>query len=1563
MDVSAPPAAASVVDRLRARRRAAAPDLIARQQRDPRGTALSFAQQRLWFMEQLQTGTSVFNIAATLRLVGRLDVAALARAFAEMAARHEAVRTTFAIVDERPVQVISAKAAPRLAVVDLTPLPADAAAAEAHDQALAEAARPFDLERGPLLRLTLLRLPGEQWLLLTMHHLVSDGWSMAVLLREVIASYRGFVGGGRTAPVAELPIQYADFALWQRGWLQGEILEGHLAFWRERLAGSPAVLQMPADRARPPAQSFRGARYDLLLPQAVTGPLAQAARRQGTTLFTILLAALAVLLHRWSGEIDLVIGTPIANRRRTEVRNLIGLFVNMLAVRVDLGGQPLFHGLLRSLHDGLLEAHAHQELPFERLVEELRPERTASHAPLFQVVFAYQNVAMPRLELPGLAVEPLTIDPGTAMFDLTLNLEERPDGLAGWWEYSSDLFDRLRIVRLAAHFENLVAAIGAGAGSGSDTGIDVDALPMLSPGELRQVTAEWNDTRCDAPAATLHGLFAAQAQRTPHAVAVRCEDAVLSYAGLNVRADRLARRLRSLGVGPEVVVGVYAERSLALIVGVLAVLQAGGAYLPLDPANPAERLEFVLGDAGAGVVVAEERLAGHLPAHAATVVAVHASEAAPSAPPAPAEERRGARAPAAAGPENLANVIYTSGSTGRPKGAMNTHGAVVNRLVWMQSAYRLGPADAVLHKTPFGFDVSVWELFWPLATGAQLVMALPGGHQDPDYLAATIARQRISTLHFVPSMLAAFLEAEGLDRCRDLRRVIASGEALPADLAASFFSRLPWVELHNLYGPTEAAIDVTAWPCERDAGARPVPIGRPIANLRIHLLTAGLAPVPSGALGELCIAGAGVARGYLGRADLTAERFLPDPFAERPGARMYRTGDLARFRADGAVEYLGRADHQVKIRGFRIEPGEIEAALERCPGVRSAVVLARSDAAGSPRLAAYVVPADGVAAAETSAAKLAAALAASLPAYMVPADFVFLAALPLNANGKVDRRALPPPDAAAAKAATAYLAPRSQAEEVLCGIWAEVLGLPRIGVHDNFFALGGHSLLAPRTVSRLRRSFGVEVPLRALFDRPTVAGLAALIEDARGRRPDGEPLLERRVQRGVPQPLSPAQLRFWLRRGEGRGTGNSPLGARLTGRLDAGALRRGLAEIVRRHEVLRSAFYEVDGEPIQAVREGEGLAWGVVDLSALGADRREEVARGLAALAGRHPFDLAREPLVRATLLRFAADDHALLLVKHHLVTDGWSEGVVREELEALYSAYARGEPSPLPELPIQYGDFAAWQREVLQGTRLAALLGYWEERLRGLRPLALPTDLPRPAVRDLRGGRGRRSLGAALSRDVRQLGRNCDASLFMTLLAAWQAVLSQWTGQQDVALTTNVANRDRVELEPMIGLFTNILALRTDLSGDPTFRELLGRVRETTLAAFAHQDLPFVEILNRLVPQTAGYGEAYNQLFPAGFVLQSVPSRPLSLPGLTVAEFPLSSGATPRDLILLAGEQAETVELLLLYRLDILLPATVDTLLARFAALLTAAVRDPDRRLSRLAGPPAPEDRWKPMT
>ncbi|MEU8071059.1 amino acid adenylation domain-containing protein [Micromonospora sp. NPDC049151] len=1060
---------ALIARRLRARQTAPAARITPR----PSGAEvpLSYAQERVWFMDQLAPGEAAYHIAVPLRVRGPLDVDALRAALTGLAERHESQRTRFpADADGRPTVVVADTADVPLTVVDA---PDEAAAQALVDAAAAE---PFDLANGPLLRALLIRLAADDHVLfLAQHHIVGDGWSVDVLLRDLITLYRG------GEPPA-LPIQYGDFAVWEAQELDGPQARAHVDYWKQRLAGI-TPLELPLDRARPATQTYRGDFVEFQLDPAATEALNALTRDSGGTLFMTLLAAYQVLLARHAGQDDFAIGASVAGRSAPELENVVGMFINMLPLRADLAGDPTFAELLERTRRTVLDGFEHGEVPFAKVVHELGLPRDVSRSPVFQTMFVLQNYEMGRFR--GVSRTDEVTFSWTPMelratrFDFELHAVETVDGLWGKLVFNTDLFDRATVERMAQRWTALLDAVVAA----PDT--PVSRLPLL-PAAERELLAAWNDTAADFPRdETLHGPIERRAAVTPDAVAVTIDGHSRTYAELNAQANRVAHRLRAAGVGPETLVGVCAERSVELVAGLLGVLKAGGAYLPLDPEYPADRLAFMVGDADAPVVLVQSHLRDVLPDTGATVLelddaTVWAGQ--PETDPAPA-----------AGPENLAYVIYTSGSTGRPKGVPNTHRGIVNRLDWMQKTYGLGADDAVLQKTPASFDVSVWEFFWPLRTGARLVLAKPGGHKDAGYLRDLLVSERITTAHFVPSMLTVFLAEDGVEAATALRRVICSGEELPLASAADFTARLPWCGLHNLYGPTEAAIDVTAWACEpgRLAEVTSVPIGAPIANLRLHVLDPSGAQCPVGVAGELHIGGVGLARGYHRRPALTAEKFVPDPNSFEPGARLYRTGDLARWVVgpDGAgvIEFLGRIDHQVKLRGLRIELGEIESALREQPGVTEATVIVREDSPGDKRLTAYLVG-------EAEHAALKAALKDTLPEYMVPAAFVTLDALPLTPNGKLDRKALPAP-VVTREASVALVEPRDDTERAVAAIWSEVLGVDTLGIDDDFFDLGGHSMLATQVVARIRKAElgGRAVGVMDLFQQRTIRDLAAFI--------------------------------------------------------------------------------------------------------------------------------------------------------------------------------------------------------------------------------------------------------------------------------------------------------------------------------------------------------------------------------------------------------------------------------------------------------------------------------------
>ncbi|NNJ59665.1 MAG: amino acid adenylation domain-containing protein [Dactylosporangium sp.] len=1044
---------------------------------------ISVAQQGIWFLEQLRPNTVAYVMPAAVRIRGPLQPAPLRDAINETVRRHESLRTTFQLREGKPMQVVQWQLPVDLPEEDLRPAgdpggggsgPGDLEAKI--DEVLGE---PFDLAAGPLVRVRLLRTgTDEHVLVVAMHHLIADGWSVGILFSEVAALYEAFTGG-RPATLPELKIQYGDYAIWQRQRSQHDSHAADLTHWRRHLAGAPAAIELPTDRIRPAVQGFNGGSVPFGLPEPLMRDLGALAKRHHATTFMALLAVFQILLHRYSNQGGVVVGVPTVTRDRPELEPVIGYFLNLLPVHTDLGDNPDFGVALRRVREACIGAYAHQGVPFDKVVEDLRPPRDLSRSPIFQVCFSYQSEPMPTLSAAGAEFTRLPFRAKGSRFDLELQSFHDGGGLTGDFWYDRDLFDESTIVRLAAHFRRLAESITA------HPELPIEELELLDDVERRQILVDGNATDREWPGTGLiHQCFGARALAAPQAEAVRFEGTSLSYGELNRRANQLAHRLRRLDVRPEVLVGVSMERSIELVVSLLAVLKAGGAYLPLDPGYPRGRLEYMLADARVPVLLTQRRLVEDLPPSEARVLCVDELAADPADPADNPDVPLDGR--------DLAYVIYTSGSTGQPKGVMNVHAAIRNRLLWMQDTYRLDATDRVLQKTPFSFDVSVWEFFWPLMSGATLVVASPGAHRDSRALAETIRAERVTTVHFVPSMLQVFLRDSPVERLTTLRRVVCSGEALPRDLQERFLERSP-AQLHNLYGPTEAAVDVTSWACRRDGDPRPVPIGFPIANTKMYVLGRSLRPVPVGVPGELYIGGVGLARGYLNQRELTATRFVADPFGPRPGARLYATGDLARYRDDGAIDYLGRLDRQVKVRGFRIELGEIESVLAQHERVRAAIVVARERGAGDTRLVAYLTSDGQPGSAPPSAGDLIGFLKERLPEYMVPAAFVALPELPFLPNGKVDKAALVEPDAGRPELLTPFVAPRDARERAIAAVWREILGVEQVGVHDNFFELGGHSLLLPQLRTTLATTLGREVAMVELFQYPTVGSLAGYL--------------------------------------------------------------------------------------------------------------------------------------------------------------------------------------------------------------------------------------------------------------------------------------------------------------------------------------------------------------------------------------------------------------------------------------------------------------------------------------
>ena len=1500
--------------------------------RADRGSAqASFSQQRLWFLHQLELNDPSYNVPRAIRLTGALDVAALGRALAEIVQRHDVFRTHFVNVDGLLQQIVTSDDIP-LTVTDLSNLPRSERKSQTEQLVAAEATLPFDLTHGPVMRTSLLRL-GEQEhvLLLTSHHIVSDAWSAEILFRELGALYDAFVSG-RPSPLAPLPIQYADFAEWQREWLQGAVLEEQLAYWKKQLAGVNDVLALPTDHPRPPVQTFRGAYKSLTLPGMLSEQIAELSRREGVTTFMTLLAAFAALLARYTGEEDIVVGSPIAGRNRQEIEGLIGFFVNTLVLRADLSGNPSFTELLKRVREVALEAYAHQEVPFEKLVEELEPERSLGHSPLFQVMFALHHAAQAKFSLRGLTLEQIKTETNTSKFDLSLFVADEADGLTCIAEYNTDLFDEATIERLLGHYQRVLEAVVANAEQ------RISELPLLTVDQREQVV-EWNNTGAEIPQGTIDDLFEAQVERTPKAVAVKFGDRQLTYEELNSRANQLAHHLRRLGVEPEGCVAICVERSLEMIVGLIAILKAGGAYVPLEPAYPSERISFILEDSQARLLLTQEHLTHSLPVANVQTICLDRDwqEIAQESSENPTE---GAAA------TNSAHLIYTSGSTGQPKGVLSAHRASVNRFSWMWEQYPFATGEVCCQKTALSFVDSIWEIFGPLLQGVPLVIIPDDTVKDPQRFVAALSVNKVTRLVLVPSLLRVILEI-GEDLARqlsDLRYCVCSGETLPVDLATAFREQFPQANLINLYGSSEVAADVTCYEVRNTDGLATIPIGRPIGNTKIYILDSHLQPAPVGVPGEIYVGGEGLARGYLNREELTAEKFVADPFSRQSGARLFRTGDIGRYLTDGNIEYRGRRDNQVKVRGFRIELGEIEAQLASQPQVQQAVVIARDDERGEKQLLAYVIPAGKAPASN----ELRAHLRRKLPDHMIPAAFILLDELPLTASGKVNRLALPPPDRKQLVAGEDFVAPRTQTEEILASVWADVLDTADVGVNDDFFALGGHSLLLARIAPRIRETFQLELPLRALFEAPTVAALAERIETERRTAEglDDVPLVS--VSRAGPLPLSFAQERLWFfdQLEPNSAAYNIPRVLRLNGPLDTNALRRSLDTIVARHEVLRTSFLNDSGKPALSIAASTTVETPLFDLSRLPAQDRDQETRELANRETQRSFDLAQGPLLRAGLVRLGEEEHVLLLTMHHIISDGWSMGVFLRELTSIYNAFMTGESTALPALAVQYVDFAAWQRQWLSGA-LQKQLDYWREELAGAPPVIdLPVDRPRPPVRSFRGARQSLAISKEITDKLKGLARAERATLFMTLLTAFQLLLSCLTNQDDIVVGSPAAGRNRPELEALIGYFVNTLVLRAQLSGDPDFRESLRRSRTVALGAFANQDVPFEKLVEELQPTRT---LKVNPLFQVWFAWQNALVERQEFNGLTVESLTIDSATTRHDLQLTLWETANGLGGAFTYSTDLFEAETIACMAEQFNTLLTIVVEQPGIVLSAL--------------
>ena len=1463
-------------------------------------------------------------------LHGGLDVEAFRRAWQKVVDRHPVLRTSFIWKRrEKPLQIVQRKVKLPLAQNDWRELGRSQRQEQLEELIQADRARAFDLSKAPLMRQILIRLSDDSYhFIWSRSQLLCDGWSSPLILKEVFTYYEAY----RQGQVLELatPRPYRDYIRW----LQRQDMTQAERFWRRALEGfhSPTPLGMDRTSALPVKDEQGYDEQHMMLSSETTAALQALARKHQLTLNTVAQGAWALLLSCYSGEEDVLFGGVVSGRpaELAGSETMVGLFINTLPVRVQVPADIRVLPWLRKLQEAQVEARQYEYSP---LVQVQAWSEVPRGMPLFESILVFENypvsVAAEQGNSNGLHIEHAlsterTNYPLTMMMAVEAQLSLRI-------LYQLARFEAAAIRRMLKHMQNLLECIAA------DPEQRLSRLTLLSHGERERLLIEFNETQVAYPSdRCVHELFEQQAARTPEAVAVVFGDERLSYGELNARANRLAHYLRRLGVSPGSLVGICVERSLEMLVGVLGVMKAGGAYVPLDPSYPKARLAFMLDDAKVLALLTHESLAGDLPEHEAQVVCLDTDWQT-------IECESGENLLAGSHADSAVYVIYTSGSTGQPKGVKVPHRAVVNFLSSMRNDPGLSNEDVLLAVTTLSFDIAGLELYLPLIVGARLIVASHEETTDGALLLKKINQQGVTAMQATPATWQLLIEAKW--QGDSALKVICGGEALPRSLATQLRQRSGSV--WNMYGPTETTIWSALSTVELNDA--PVTIGRPIANTQIYLLDRTMQPVPFGVAGELYIGGAGLAHGYLNRSALTAEKFVPDPFSVEAGARLYRTGDLGRYRDDGRIEFLGRSDQQVKVRGYRIELGEIETALMRHAAVRSAVVAAREDVAGDKRLVAYLVLEDEAATLLPSEWRN--FVKETLPEYMIPQAYILLESLPLTPNGKVDRSALPALQRAGAGAEGGDTEPETAIEEMVAGIWCEVLRVERVGALDNFFELGGHSLLAMQTVSRVSEALQCEAPIRLLFETPNLREFAASFEASRLNEQGLQAPPIRAVSREMALPLSFAQQRLWLlNQLEPESPAyNIPVALRLSGELNVAALERALGEIIKRHEVLRTTFAVKDGTPIQVIGSATPFRLALIDLSALPDDEREQETLVRAAREAARPFDLEQGPLLRVALLKLSEHEHVALLTMHHIVSDGWSITVLIKEVTILYEAFVRDQPSTLADLNIQYADYAAWQHDHLRGEVLEKHLRYWRKQLAGAPALlALPTDHPRPPSQTLRGAAQSLVLSTRTTEGIKRLSRSEGATLFMTLLATFQTLLHRCTGQDDIVVGSDIANRSSVETEGLLGCFFNFLALRTDLSGNPTFRQLLGRVREITLGAYTHQDLPFERLVEELQPTR---DPSYSPLFQVLFDFQSGVQQPsLQLPGLTLSMLPLPSTVAKFDLSLFVVDQGEQLACKLEYNTDLFDPSTIERLLTSFGTLLDEIVKNPDAGIQRIA-------------
>ena len=1497
------------------------------------GYRLSPQQERLWLLYQADRSAAYHAFCAVL-IDGVLDASILKQSIQEIAARCEILHTTFQFLSgmNLPVQVVNDACDLSVGEIDLTGSDDQAQAANQLIEEFVEAG--FDFGRGPLVHASLLKLSDRRHqLLLNLPAMCADGVTLRNLVLEIAQCYEALL---ENREFSGEPLQYAVISEWLNDLIESDESEAGKEYWRAHHNNDRATPPIPFEKKLSEGSPFEPKFVAASLEGDLTAKLESTACGRGVTLSTFLLTCWSALLARLTGETNLVVGVGCHGRTDEEIESALGPLTKYVPIEADFDRNAAFAEALKEIGASIDEAIKWQEVFSFARREDAAAE--TEEPEFFPIAFDYQEPT-PAYTAGGAAFTLSTLSYCLDRFKLRLACVELNETLALQFHYDSALFDRCDVERIAESFSSLLRS------SAASPEREIGDLEIIGEAERRRLLVDFNNTDADyRNHQCLHERFEEQAGRSPDSVAAIIEDRQLSFGELSSRANNLASRLNSLGIGPEDIVAVRVDRSLEMVIGLLGALKAGAAYVPIDPSYPKERTAFILKDSRARALLIAAGARDEFSARdIETVVIDHFDPAETAAP-------FGHTRPSVT-PDNPAYLIYTSGTTGTPRGVVIAHRSICNRLLWMQNEFPVDGNDRLLQKTSISFDASVWEIFLPLMTGACLVLAAPDEQRDSQKLIERVIQHEITVLQLVPSMFRILLQERDLDKVKSLKRMFCGGEALTADLRSRSFERLPDTELINLYGPTETSIDATFRRCGPSISGSTVPIGNPIGNMRIHLLDARGRLVPKGVPGELYIGGTGLARGYLNTPQSTAEKFMPDPLGCNPGARLYRSGDLAKHLNDGGVEYLGRADSQVKIRGFRIEPGEIESLLSTHPLVGKAAVVIKDDEQTGPRLAAYIMPAAPVMIEESAsearpAEELRAFLETELPEYMVPSAIVVLDSLPTLPSGKIDRRALAMLDDPGSERFEGRATLRTPVEELLASIWSQVLGVEKVGPDDSFLGLGGHSLMATQVISRMREAFQLDLPLRIIFETANLSELARRIE---GKLKEGLGLQEPPflpVPRSRNLPLSFAQQRLWYFDKFEPNTSlfNISTTVKVTGLLDLEALEKCFNEITRRHEVLRTRFAAEDGTPRQVISPPAYWKLPITDLRDLPESEREPRARQHIFEESQTHFDLANGGVFRARLLRLTGTESILIIAMHHIASDAWSLGVFIREISALYKAFTRNEPSPLPDLPIQYADFAVWQREWLQGEVMESHLSYWKEHLAGAPPfLDLPTDRPRPRAQSFRGACYPVVFSKELTSQLKALGAREGATLFMTLLTAFQIMLYFYTGHEDIVVGADVANRNRPEIEGLIGFFINQLVLRIKLSANQTFRQVLARVREISLGAYAHQDLPFEKLVSTLSPERS---LKYAALFQVKFVLQNVPRVDIEIPGLTLTVLPDDLTISKLDLTCWLSEKPTGIDGVFEYNSDLFEVRTIERMTNHLESILREAVARPDLKV-----------------